>query len=80
MSFTFEDVTQEDGWPPSRNRMPDLGKRSDDLLLRYIVAPDRESVSPELHWLVVSLARLADKAVREYRAASERLTAFVETR
>ena|ERR1700683_347483 len=48
------------------------------LLWQYFSSP--ETLDGDLHSLVVNLARLADKAVREYRAASDDLTAFLRTR
>jgi hypothetical protein len=69
----------ESEWPPSSNEMPDLGDRySDTLLLQYIATSGYESLTPELHSFTVNIARLGDKAVREYRYASACLTAFVD--
>ncbi|HEY8724643.1 MAG TPA: hypothetical protein VIL92_12400 [Gaiellaceae bacterium] len=75
----FEDVVRVSSWPPTTNGMPVLSVDDypDTLLAQYIGVS--ESHEGELHSLAVSLARLADKAVREYRAASEYLSAFVET-
>lgn len=49
----------------------------DTLLAQYIAASG--SLEGEYHSLAVNLARLADKAVSEYRTASECLNAFFET-
>ena len=54
-----------------------MGDYPDTLLAQYIVASG--SLEADLHSLTVNVARLADKAVREYRLASEYLSAFVET-
>jgi hypothetical protein len=75
---TFEELTRESPWPPASNGMPDLGDDYPDTLLwQYIAASG--SLDSELHSLAVNLARLSDKAVREYRAASDLLTTFLET-
>lgn len=58
--------------------MPDLGDDYPDTLLwQYFTAP--ESLDGDLHSLAVNLARLSDKAIREYRAANDDLTAFLDT-
>ena len=58
--------------------MPDLGEDYlDTLLWQYIAASG--SLDGEFHSLVGNLARLSDKAIREYREAREYLTAFLET-
>lgn len=58
--------------------MPDLGDDYPDTLLwQYFTAP--ESLDGDLHSLAGNLARLSDKAIREYRAANDDLTAFLGT-
>jgi hypothetical protein len=76
---SFQDLTRESAWPPTRNGMPDLSYDDypDTLLAAYIAAPG--SLEGDFHSITVNLARLADKAVREYRAAREHLDAFFET-
>lgn len=75
---TFEELKRKSAWPPTSNGMPDLGKDYPDTLLwQYIAAPG--SLDGDLHSLALNLARLSDKAVREYRAASEHLTEFLGT-
>jgi len=75
---SFEELRQESRWPPASNGMPDLGDDYPDTLLwQYIAAS--ESLGGGFHSLAVNLARLSDKAVREYREASNSLTAFLET-
>jgi hypothetical protein len=79
LGTTFEDVVRVSSWPPTTNGTPVLSVDDypDTLLAQYIGAS--ESHEGELHSLAVNLARIADKAVREYRAAGEYLSAFVET-
>lgn len=73
---SFADLSRESAWPPTRNGMPQLGDDyPDTLLAEYIVAPG--SLEGDLHSLVVNLARLSDKAVREYRASHQCLDTFV---
>jgi len=75
---TFEELKRKSAWPPASNRMPDLGDDyADTLLWQYFTASD--SLDGDLHSLAVNLARLSDKAIREYRAASDDLTAFLDT-
>lgn len=75
---TFEELTKKSAWPPVSNGMPPLGDDYPDTLLwQYIAAP--ESLDGDLHSLAVNLARLSDKAIREYRAASADLSAFLTT-
>jgi hypothetical protein len=75
---SFQDLRKESAWPPTRNGMPDLGAEYPDTLLAQYIAAS-ESLEGDFHPLAANLARLADKAVREYRAASHCLTGFVET-
>ena len=57
--------------------MPHLGDDYPDTLLwQYFTAP--ESLDGDLHSLAVHLARLCDKAIREYRTASDDLTTFLD--
>ena len=75
---TFEELQRKSEWPPTSNGIPDLGEDYPDTLFwQYIAAP--ESLDGDLHSLTVNLAQLSDKAVREYRAARDSLTAFLET-
>ncbi len=75
---TFEELKRKSAWPPVSNGMPDLGDDYPDTLFwQYFTASD--SLDGDLHSLVVNLARLSDKAIREYRAASDDLTAFLDT-
>jgi hypothetical protein len=79
----FEELTAETDWPPSRNGMPELGDFTDDCFQRYVFACAWEEptwLTHEEHWLTANLARLVDKAVREYRAASACLDVFVTDR
>lgn len=75
---TFEELRRESAWPPTSNGMPQLGNDYPDTLLwQYFTAS--ESLDGDVHSLAVNLARLSDKAIREYRAASDDLTAFLDT-
>ena len=75
---TFEELREQSAWPPTSNGMPPLGEDFPDTLLwQYIAASG--PLDGDLHSLAVNLARLSDKAVREYRAASEHLTEFLES-
>ncbi len=75
---TFDELKRKSAWPPTSNGMPDLGNDYPDTLLwQYFTAP--ESLDGDLHSLAVNLARLSDKAIREYRAANDDLTAFLGT-
>ena len=75
---TFEELKRKSAWPPASNGMPDLGDDYPDTLLwQYIAAS--ESLDGDLHSLAVNLTRLSDKAIREYRAASDGLTKFLKT-
>lgn len=79
----FEELTAESEWPPTRNGMPDLGEFTDDRFQRYVLACSWEDagwLTAEEHWLTANLSRLVDKSIREYRAASECLDAFVADR
>jgi hypothetical protein len=77
----FEELKRDSAWPPTANGMPDLPADDypDTLLWQYVQAREPGSLEGELHSLAVNLARLSDKAVREYRAARGCLTAYVET-
>jgi hypothetical protein len=82
MSFK-EEMLADGSWPPSSNEMPSLDDYPAAQLLRFVAASSFEGsgwLTPAEHALSANLARLADKAVREYRAASDCLTAFVEAR
>jgi len=59
--------------------MPPLDRDYSDTLLWHYMAAS-ESLDGGLHCLAVNLARLSDKAIREYRAARDDLTAFLRTR
>ena len=75
---TFDELKRKSAWPPTSNGMPHLGDDYPDTLLwQYFIAS--ESLDGDLHSLAVNLARLSDKAIREYRAASDDLTAFLDT-
>jgi hypothetical protein len=75
---TFEELKRKSAWPPASNGMPHLGDDYPDTLLwQYFTAS--ESLDGDLHSLAVNLTRLSDKAIREYRAASDDLTAFLDT-
>lgn len=79
----FDELTAQTEWPPSRNGMPGLGDFTDDCFQRYLLARAWEEgswLTREEHWLTANLARLVDKAIREYRAASTCLDAFVADR
>lgn len=74
---TFDELRKQSAWPPASNGAPDLGEDYPDTLLwQYIAAP--ESLDGDLHSLAMNLARLSDKAIREYREAREHLTEFLE--
>jgi hypothetical protein len=75
----FADLTRDSAWPPTRNGMTPLPYDDfpDTLLAQYIAASG--SLEGQYHSLAVNLARLADKAASEYRAASTCLDAFLET-
>lgn len=80
--MTSQELKKETAWPPTLNGMPQLGDDYPDTLYwQYIAA----SGSPDggldcgLHCFAVNLARLSDKAIREYRAARDELTAFLGT-
>ena len=76
---TFQELKKETAWPPTSNGMPQLGDDfTDTLYWQYI--PASESLDGGLRYLVANLARLSDKAIREYRAARAELTAFLRTR
>jgi len=75
---TFDELKRKSAWPPTSNGMPDLGDDYPDTLLwQYLTAT--ESLDGDLHSLAVNLARLSDKAIREYREANDGLTAFLRT-
>ena len=75
----FEEVTAESSWPPAANGMPPLPYEDfpDTLLAQYIGSSG--SLEGDYDALVVNLARLADKAVSDYRAARDCLDAFLQT-
>jgi hypothetical protein len=76
--ITFDELKRESAWPPVSNGMPHLGDDFPDTLLwQYFTAS--ESLDGDLYSFAVNLARLSDKAIREYRAASDDLTAFLCT-
>src|SRR2546430_6830068 len=67
-------------FPPTDNNMRDLSC-SDDLFDRFRVAlvfEDEEWVTREQKWTLANHARLTDKAIREYAAASQCLSNFIE--
>lgn len=75
---TFEELKRESAWPPKSNGMPLLGDDYPDTLFWQYVAASG-SLDSDLHSLAVNLARLSDKAIREYRAARDELAAFLNT-
>jgi hypothetical protein len=79
------DELERDGrFPPTRNDMPELDAAcTDDLFVRcwFALSFEREDwLTGDEKWTLVNQARLTDKAVREYRAARECLSAFVDAR
>lgn len=75
----FDEVKQASSWPPTNNGMPALDDLyTDTLLWQYIAADGVRSLPAGQHALVVNLARLSDKAVREYRIARDCMTSFFE--
>jgi hypothetical protein len=82
MNESVDDIPQGQ-WPPTRNGMPDLGKYSADRFFRYVFAvsfEDGEWLMGPHRWLLANLARLTDKAVREYQEAGACLDAYVDAR
>src|SRR4051794_3169673 len=66
---------------PDRNGMPDLGDCSPNLFLQFAVgAAFEDELSRDQHWFSANLARLTDKAIREYTAASRCLDEFIAGR
>jgi hypothetical protein len=66
---------------PDRNGMPNLGDCSPNLFLQFAVAATFEDqLSRDQHWFSANLARLTDKAIREYNGASTCLGAFIAGR
>ena len=77
-TLTLRDLEKASAWPPSKNGMPELPEDYFDILLAGYIG-GTVPLEPGLHAVAVNLARLSDKAVREYRAARSRLSEFIET-
>jgi hypothetical protein len=66
---------------PNRNGMPHLGDCSPNLFLQFaLAAAFDDQLTRDQHWFSANLARLTDKAIREYNAASTCLDEFIAGR
>ena len=75
--MTSPEILGSQFWPPSSNEMPSIDGWADDRFFQYTLAAAFESadwMTRDEHWLTANLARLTDKAAREYarRASASR--------